>query len=951
VSIVVRRLGNADDVAFSTGLGGVDATTYGTIAILFRPAADPVFRWLVKLYDSTGADLGGVGVLGNGTIFWKGASTWATEGPVVTFGDWHLLVARKNTGDVRPRFSLQNLATGIWAHADAVDTQLDWVAPTGGSIRTKDATSGEGPDSDYAAAAVWANELPWAADTFGDAEIEAANLDEHLDNWRDADPASGWEFSQPSASSMVEDFTLNRADETSVGVGTPTTVTDLDFIYATGGILALSRNYLRSTQDEPGAGGIIRDLSETPGTPTTVGSGAISSGGFTKVLEFWRVVGATVDASVAIDTSISMSAVSASTLQYQWIVHRYNSADVLQESSTASSAHNTVGVKTQTMALAGPFVAGDKLALSLWLRKAGGGGSRTFTLDINNANSWVEFSVAEVLPDEVVPADALHSHAADQPALTQVHELVPADASHSHTADQPALSQVVDLVPADADHGHTAEQATVTEVEPFPVREFASGEFLTWAIGTGGLDQLLFGAFTIAAIVKRVGAPADQGALLDFAAGLAGSRGFFRYTDTDTMDYLRGQFQSPGEGPAWSAADGWVLVAFTKAAGTTTVRYHKGVLSTGADSWTHQNSAGNVDNDNVTCDRVQTRFAETGGWVFRGRYGVMGAWDSILSDATLEGLTSDYADWEASANVALWRFDQATTSEAVDDQTGNGADQTALSGSTVVTDDPIPGFTFGEAVATITPANASHGHTADAPTLTQTHALVGDDSSHAQTADAATVSVVHQLAAEDATHGHAADQPGLTQVDGLAADDAGHAHVADSPSLTQVHELVAQPADHAHTADQPALTQVHELTPEDAAHGHAADQTTVVGPGDISTNSADHAHTADQPGLTQVHELVVADAAHSHTADQPALAAFVGISAASAAHSHTADQPAIAQAHQLAAADASHAHTAGLVLIDLPGVVVIDWPPVAAHRTSTAAVTARRTSATTVTGG
>jgi hypothetical protein len=405
VSIVVRRLGNADDITFSTGLGGVDATTYGTIAVLFRPSADPVFRWLVKLYDSAGGDLGGVGILGNGTTFWKGSGPYATEGPIVTFDDWHLLVARKDTGDVRPRFSLKNVTTGIWEHDDAVDTQLDWVAPTGGSVRTKDATSGEGPGADYAAAAIWANELPWAADTFGDAIIETAGLDEHLDNWRGAGPASGWEFSQTDADFMVEDFTLNRADETSVGVGTPTTDIDLDFVYADAGILALSRNFLRDTQNEPGATGIIHDLSETQGTPTTIGSGSVSSGSFVKVLEFWRVVDATVDASVAIDTSISMAAVSAATLRYQWIVHRYNSSDVLQESSTASSEHNTTGVKTQTMVLSGPFVAGDKLSVSLWLKKAGGGGSRDFTLNINNADSWVEFSVAEAAPNVDVDGD------------------------------------------------------------------------------------------------------------------------------------------------------------------------------------------------------------------------------------------------------------------------------------------------------------------------------------------------------------------------------------------------------------------------------------------------------------------------------------------------------------------------------------------------------------------
>jgi hypothetical protein len=494
VSIVVRRLGNADDITFSTGLGGVDATTYGTIAVLFRPSADTVFRWIVKLYDATGGDLGGIGLLSDGTIFWKGASIWATEGPVVTFDDWHLLVARKDTGDVRPRFSLKNVTTGIWVHDDAVDTQLDWVAPTGGSVRTKDATSGEGPGADYAAAAIWANELPWAADTFGDAAIEAANLDEHLDNWRDQDPASGWEFSQTDADFMVEDFTLNRADETSVGVGTPTTVTDLDFVYADAGILALSRNFFRTTQDEPGAGGIIRDLSETQGTPTTIGSGSVSSGSFIKVLEFWRVVGTTVDASVAIDTSISMAAVSAATLRYQWIVHRYNSSDVLQESSTASSEHNTTGVKTQTMVLAGPFVAGDKLAVSLWLKKAGGGGSRDFTLNINNADSWVEFSVAEVPPLEITPAAVTVDVTPGTLTITSTVGLTPAPVTVTATPGTATVTATAAIIPAPvtvtATPG-TVEVATAggsQPVTPAPVTVTSAAG--TLAVTTGVVDVI-----------------------------------------------------------------------------------------------------------------------------------------------------------------------------------------------------------------------------------------------------------------------------------------------------------------------------------------------------------------------------------------------------------------------------------------------------------------------------
>jgi hypothetical protein len=389
----VRRLVNADDIAFSTGLGGVDGITFGTIAVLFRPVADPVWHWLVKLHDISGVELGGVGVLSDSRIYWAGASIWWTEGPAVTFGDWHVLVARKNTGDLKPRFSLKNVTTGIWVHADGTEAQLDWVAPTGGSIRTKDATSGEGPNADYGAAAIWANELPWAADTTGDAAIEAANLDEHLDFWRDADPASGWAFDSTNVNINVEDFTLNRADETSSGVGSAVSATDLDFVFETTGILSLSRNFLRTTQTEPGATGIIRDLSETQGTPTTLGSGNVS-GGFVEVLRWHRVVGTTVG-SDSISTQVDVSAVSASTLEYRWQVQRYNSSGVLQASSDFSAGHNTVGIKTSTFVLSTTWAADDRLALSLQLRKASGGGSRNITLNVNDADAWVEFEVAE----------------------------------------------------------------------------------------------------------------------------------------------------------------------------------------------------------------------------------------------------------------------------------------------------------------------------------------------------------------------------------------------------------------------------------------------------------------------------------------------------------------------------------------------------------------------------
>jgi hypothetical protein len=398
----VRRLDADDDVVFAAGLGGLDSFAFGTIAFFFRPLAayDSTNRTLLAAYDSTGVAVGKISVgTNNKVLWWSGGS--GGSGPTFTAGDWHLLVIRKPAGTEKVRFSMLNLVG--WTHVVTDLAIADWVAPTGGTWHTFDPVFGWGPGSDLAAMAVWANELPWAADTFGDAEIEAAGLEDHLDNWRDAAPTAGWAFDQADVNINIEDFTLDRADEISVAVGAAVDATDLDFQYEDAGPLALSRNFLRTTQTEPGTGGIVRDLSETQGTPTTLGSGSTSSGSFTKMLEWVRTVGTAVG-SATISTQFQVTAVSAATLAYKWQVHRYNSAGVLQADSDFSAEHNTTGIKVATLTLSTTWSAGDRLGYSLWLRKAGGGGSRDITVAVNDADSWAEFEVTPPPPIEVTPA-------------------------------------------------------------------------------------------------------------------------------------------------------------------------------------------------------------------------------------------------------------------------------------------------------------------------------------------------------------------------------------------------------------------------------------------------------------------------------------------------------------------------------------------------------------------
>jgi hypothetical protein len=134
-------------------------------------------------------------------------------------------------------------------------------------------------------------------------------------------------------------------------------------------------------------------------------------------------------------------------------------------------------------------------------------------------------------------------------------------------------------------------------------------------------------------------------------------------------------------------SDGWVLVAAGKASGTATPRMHKYVYNTA--TWTHQDGSAAIANGTLGA----TETIELGAW-FNGvegadvRLAVGGVYDSNLSDANLE--TAPLA-LQALLNLtpaALWRLDQASTSIAVNDLTAGGADQTSVTGTTVVGDCP-----------------------------------------------------------------------------------------------------------------------------------------------------------------------------------------------------------------------------------------------------------------------
>jgi hypothetical protein len=143
----------------------------------------------------------------------------------------------------------------------------------------------------------------------------------------------------------------------------------------------------------------------------------------------------------------------------------------------------------------------------------------------------------------------------------------------------------------------------------------------------------------------------------------------------------------------WGAASGWLLTAITKASGSATPRWHQ--YSYTSTTWTHVNATNNVSDStiSVAIDNIGLGYLDNDE-VLNGNLAVIGAWNAVLSDGDLETMPCALSAWVDLTPAALWPFNQASTSDPVLDVTGNGADQTSITGTSVVNGDDPPCFSF-----------------------------------------------------------------------------------------------------------------------------------------------------------------------------------------------------------------------------------------------------------------
>lgn len=154
--------------------------------------------------------------------------------------------------------------------------------------------------------------------------------------------------------------------------------------------MSVIRLFLRNTQTVTGTGGNVYDLSTVQGTATTLASGNANQTTFLEVIAWRFELGAALpDANASVPVQVSVSSISANA-EMRWRLQQVRGGTVLA-STGYSTERTSAGTYNDTLSFSGAsWQSGDLLQLAGEVRRTGGGGNRSFTTDVNSANSYID---------------------------------------------------------------------------------------------------------------------------------------------------------------------------------------------------------------------------------------------------------------------------------------------------------------------------------------------------------------------------------------------------------------------------------------------------------------------------------------------------------------------------------------------------------------------------------
>lgn len=268
--------------------------------------------------------------------------------------------------------------------------------------------------------------------------------------------------------------------------------------------------------------------------------------------------------------------------------------------------------------------------------------------------------------------------------------------------------------------------------------------------------------------------------------------GNLQYWDLDVAGETIGPSSPTPNDTRITVANGWVIMGASKVTGTQAGHFHRYIFSTA--DWNRGNGGTMVDGNSPGATGT-VRFGEwQGGDDFNGNIAVAGIWDRVLTDTEVDALTTGLQAWVDSTPVGLWAFNQDSVATAVEDITGNGANQSAITGTSVDADVPA-GFDFSLGGTTF-PQTISAGATGTASRAAQAGKVL---QSSGQGSVAATRSPRTAVLAT------ASGQASALRLASLARVAAGSGTAVVTAARTVLQQLVAAAAGASSLRLSPAL--------------------------------------------------------------------------------------------------------------------------------------------------
>jgi hypothetical protein len=220
-------------------------------------------------------------------------------------------------------------------------------------------------------------------------------------------------------------------------------------------------------------------------------------------------------------------------------------------------------------------------------------------------------------------------------------------------------------------------------------RTFASASSERITLGLGNLS-FAFGPGTMAAIVRPISNTGSTQMVFYVGGAALSSYGMGLDGSMQGQLILNNTFAAAA--PALALGE-WYLIATAKASGTVAVRVHVYRYSTNV--WTHTDAT-TLANSAIPTTGAYLGIRGSGPDLpYNGDIAVAGVWDGVHSDSQIESFPFDLAAWYAPAQPrGLWVLDQSAVAMSVPDLSGGGANQSAITGTSVSTSS-VPVWTPG----------------------------------------------------------------------------------------------------------------------------------------------------------------------------------------------------------------------------------------------------------------